>query len=181
MKSLLDAAASGQGIDQIHPAPPGGVSGCYPRPSAPHRARRPWDEMRHGRPGAATLGRVEHPKPPADGDQGRRANLNRRLRQAFLEGAEEDSRRRLGRGLTPRSWSGCCGAIRGMCRSAGGRRGEPQISSRILFLRAANSSSLIAPVERSRSSVASRASMSEAGISTTGGKGGLTGTFGASV
>jgi len=30
----------------------------------------------------------------------RRAPLNERLRQAFIEGAEEDSRRRLGRGLT---------------------------------------------------------------------------------
>ncbi len=30
----------------------------------------------------------------------RRAELNRRLRQAFVEGAEEDSRRRLGRGLS---------------------------------------------------------------------------------
>jgi len=30
----------------------------------------------------------------------RRAHLNQRLRQAFIEGAEEDSRRRLGRGLT---------------------------------------------------------------------------------
>jgi hypothetical protein len=30
----------------------------------------------------------------------RRADLNRRLRAAFVEGAEEDSRRRLGRGLT---------------------------------------------------------------------------------
>jgi len=30
----------------------------------------------------------------------RRARLNQRLRQAFIEGAEEDSRRRLGRGLT---------------------------------------------------------------------------------
>lgn len=30
----------------------------------------------------------------------RRARLNRRLRQAFVEGTEEDSRRRLGRGLT---------------------------------------------------------------------------------
>jgi hypothetical protein len=29
-----------------------------------------------------------------------RAGLNQRLRQAFVEGAEEDSRRRLGRGLT---------------------------------------------------------------------------------
>jgi hypothetical protein len=30
----------------------------------------------------------------------RRAELNRRLRAEFVEGAEEDSRRRLGRGLT---------------------------------------------------------------------------------
>jgi hypothetical protein len=30
----------------------------------------------------------------------RRARLNQRLRRAFVEGAEEDSRRRLGRGLT---------------------------------------------------------------------------------
>jgi hypothetical protein len=30
----------------------------------------------------------------------RRARLNQRLRAAFIEGAEEDSRRRLGRGLT---------------------------------------------------------------------------------
>ena len=31
-------------------------------------------------------------------DQERRTRLNQRLRQAFIEGAEEDSRRRLGRG-----------------------------------------------------------------------------------
>ena len=30
----------------------------------------------------------------------RRARLNKRLREAFIAGAEEDSRRRLGRGLT---------------------------------------------------------------------------------
>jgi hypothetical protein len=30
----------------------------------------------------------------------RRARLNQRLRQSFIEGAEVDSRRRLGRGLT---------------------------------------------------------------------------------
>jgi hypothetical protein len=30
----------------------------------------------------------------------RRARLNQRLRQAFVDGAELDSRRRLGRGLT---------------------------------------------------------------------------------
>ena len=33
-------------------------------------------------------------------DQERRARLNRRLRQAFIEGAEVDMRRLLGRGLT---------------------------------------------------------------------------------
>jgi hypothetical protein len=31
---------------------------------------------------------------------GRRAELNRELRQAFIDGAEERSRRELGRGLT---------------------------------------------------------------------------------
>ena len=41
------------------------------------------------------------PERPVTGDdQERRASLNQRLRQAFIEGAEEDSRRRLGRGLT---------------------------------------------------------------------------------
>jgi hypothetical protein len=34
-----------------------------------------------------------------DTEPDRRARLNQRLRQAFIEGAEEDSRRRLGRGL----------------------------------------------------------------------------------
>jgi hypothetical protein len=33
-------------------------------------------------------------------DQGRRARLNQRLRQAFIEGAGVDMRRLLGRGLT---------------------------------------------------------------------------------
>ena len=33
-------------------------------------------------------------------EQDRRARLNQRLRQAFIEEAERDSRRRLGRGLT---------------------------------------------------------------------------------
>ena len=33
-------------------------------------------------------------------DEKRRGRLNERLRAAFIEGAEEDSRRRLGRGLT---------------------------------------------------------------------------------
>jgi len=36
----------------------------------------------------------------ASADQERRERLNQRLRAAFVEGAEEDSRRRLGRGLT---------------------------------------------------------------------------------
>ena len=36
----------------------------------------------------------------ADPDQERRERLNQHLRAPFLEGAEEDSRRRLGRGLT---------------------------------------------------------------------------------
>jgi hypothetical protein len=37
---------------------------------------------------------------PDDVDQDRRERLNKRLRQAFIEGAEEDSQRRLGRGLS---------------------------------------------------------------------------------
>jgi hypothetical protein len=36
---------------------------------------------------------------PSEADD-RRARLHQRLRQAFIDGAEEDSRRRLGRGLT---------------------------------------------------------------------------------
>jgi hypothetical protein len=36
----------------------------------------------------------------AGDDHPRRARLNRRLRQAFIEGAEVDMRRLLGRGLT---------------------------------------------------------------------------------
>ena len=35
-----------------------------------------------------------------EGHAGHRRRLNERLRQAFIEGAEEDSRQRLGRGLT---------------------------------------------------------------------------------
>jgi hypothetical protein len=38
-------------------------------------------------------------KRPEDTDRDRRVNLNRRLRAAFIEGAQEHSRRRLGRGL----------------------------------------------------------------------------------
>jgi hypothetical protein len=50
---------------------------------------------------AATLPLVDdrERRIPDKADQ-RCARLNRRLRQAFIEGAEEDSRRRLGRGLT---------------------------------------------------------------------------------
>jgi len=36
----------------------------------------------------------------ASAEHERRARLNQRLRQAFIDGAEADSRRRLGRGLT---------------------------------------------------------------------------------
>jgi len=36
----------------------------------------------------------------ASADRERRERLNRRLRAAFIEGAEQDSRRRLGRELT---------------------------------------------------------------------------------
>jgi hypothetical protein len=36
----------------------------------------------------------------ASADQERRERLNKRLRQAFIEGADGDSQRRLGRGLT---------------------------------------------------------------------------------
>jgi len=43
---------------------------------------------------------VDDLKARAVSDQERRARLSQRLRQAFLDGAEEDSRRRLGRGLT---------------------------------------------------------------------------------
>ena len=43
---------------------------------------------------------VDELKPTASADQKRRERLNQRLRQAFLEGAEEDSRRRLELGLT---------------------------------------------------------------------------------
>jgi hypothetical protein len=39
-------------------------------------------------------------RPVARPNPERRARLNQRLRQAFIAGAEEDSRRRLGRGLT---------------------------------------------------------------------------------
>jgi len=56
---------------------------------------------RPGRPRAATLDRADHLKAwAASADQERRTRLNQRLRKAFIEGAEEDSRRRLGRGLT---------------------------------------------------------------------------------
>src|SRR5664280_2290058 len=58
------------------------------RSSAPRRLR-------------ATLVVVSDPEPHiARPDPDRRARLNQRLRQAFIERAEEDSRRLLGRGLT---------------------------------------------------------------------------------
>jgi hypothetical protein len=43
---------------------------------------------------------VDPDQPAAETASERRARLNQRLRQAFIEGAEEDSRRLLGRGLT---------------------------------------------------------------------------------
>jgi hypothetical protein len=53
------------------------------------------------RTGAATLDCVDDLRArAASADQERRERLNQRLRQAFIAGAEEDSRRRLGRGLT---------------------------------------------------------------------------------
>jgi len=54
--------------------------------------------MRTGRSGAAGLVCVEDGQEPTA--NARRARLNRRLRQAFIEGAEEDSRPRRGRRLT---------------------------------------------------------------------------------
>ena len=49
----------------------------------------------------ATLVAVGDPEPHiSNRDQDRRARLNQRLRHAFIDGAEMDSRRRLGRGLT---------------------------------------------------------------------------------
>ena len=47
---------------------------------------------------SATEGDPERRDP--DTDHARRARLNQRLRQAFISGAEQDSQRRLGRGLT---------------------------------------------------------------------------------
>ena len=59
------------------------------------------DATRLGRPAVATLDCVDDLKARAASvDQGRRERLNKRLRAAFVAGAEEDSRRRLGRGLT---------------------------------------------------------------------------------
>ena len=39
-------------------------------------------------------------RPPPDPTRERRRRLNERLREAFIEAAEEDRRRHLGRGLT---------------------------------------------------------------------------------
>jgi hypothetical protein len=43
----------------------------------------------------------DHDPPSARQATAKRPSLNERLRAAFIAGAEEDSRRRLGRGLTP--------------------------------------------------------------------------------
>jgi hypothetical protein len=50
-------------------------------------------------------------RPSAEIDD-RRRRLNERLRAAFIGGAEEDSRRRLGRGLTAEELKRGCGSIR---------------------------------------------------------------------
>ena len=42
----------------------------------------------------------DDPAHPPDQERDRRARLNQRLRQSFIEGAEVDMRRLLGRGLT---------------------------------------------------------------------------------
>jgi hypothetical protein len=49
-------------------------------------------------------------------DPDRRARLNQRLGQSFIEGAEVDSRRLLGRGLTAEELERYCGAIPGDVR-----------------------------------------------------------------
>ena len=52
-------------------------------------------------PRAATLGCVDDVETrAASAAEERRARLNQHLRRAFVAGAEEDSQRRLGRGLT---------------------------------------------------------------------------------
>ena len=57
--------------------------------------------LRTGRPEAATLNDMDDLKArAASADQERRERLNKRLRAAFIEDAEADSRRRVGRGLT---------------------------------------------------------------------------------
>ena len=69
--------------------------------SAPDAPFSSEDGTRTGRLGTATLVYVDDLKArAASADQERLARLNQRLRQAFIEGAEEDSRRRLGRLLT---------------------------------------------------------------------------------
>jgi hypothetical protein len=79
--------------ETIHAAPAALV-----RPGAPLLSE---DGTRNGRPGAATLDCVDDLKArAASADQEGRARLSERLRQVFIEGAEEDSRRHLRRGLT---------------------------------------------------------------------------------
>jgi hypothetical protein len=72
---------------------------------APRRALHSLRRMGRapGDRGAATLNCVDDRKArAASADQKRLARLNERLRHAFIDGAEMDSRRRLGRGLTAR-------------------------------------------------------------------------------
>ena len=61
-------------------------------------------------------------------DPARRARLNVRLRQAFIEGAEVDMRRLLGRGLTAEELERYCGTTRVTCRTDGSS--EPKRTER---------------------------------------------------
>jgi hypothetical protein len=72
------------------------------RRPGPFRVWASGTRTRIGRQGAATLNDVDDLKArAASPDLERREHLNKRLRAAFVGGAEEDTRRRLGRGLTP--------------------------------------------------------------------------------
>lgn len=82
------------------------------RPSSPAPAR-----ARTGPRGRCRMNEGQLPTPPDD----RRADLNRRLRQAFIEGAEEDSRRQLGARADRRGAGAGAATVSG--RPGDGRRG----------------------------------------------------------
>ena len=97
---MFDPLALRDDIDQSIGAAAAHGKGLMAPGSAHGAPLRPRDGTRTGRQGVATLDSVDERK-LADADQDpRHARLNQRLRQAFIEGAEEDSRRRLGRSLT---------------------------------------------------------------------------------